>query len=61
MAEYNAEWELTMAVNCIAPVLLTDLLIDSLKQTAAHKVSAILVAENVGFYRVIPYRSNICG
>ena len=44
MTEYNTEWELTMAVNCIAPVLLTDLLIDSLKQTAALKVSAILVA-----------------
>ena len=59
MSEYNAEWELTMAVNCIAPVLLTDLLIDSLKQTAAHKVSAILFAEVVEFYRVIPYRQNI--
>ena len=59
MSEYNAEWELTMAVNCIAPVLLTDLLIDSLKRTAAHKVSAILFAEVVEFYRVIPYRQNI--
>ena len=58
MSEYNAELELTMAVNCIAPVLLTDLLIDSLKQTAAHKVRAIVFGE-VEFYHVIPYHPNI--
>ena len=34
----NPDWEQTIAVNSIAPILLTDLLIDSLKETASAKV-----------------------
>jgi len=46
MSEFNPEWELTLVVNCIAPVLLTDLLIDNLKQTAAAKGEARVVMVN---------------
>jgi len=34
----NEEWEITFATNAIGPILLTDLLIENLKETASEKV-----------------------
>ena len=42
MNPYNEDWELSMSVNCIAPVLLTDLLMDELKQCALNKVCRLM-------------------
>ena len=42
MNPHNEDWELSMSVNCIAPVLLTDLLMDELKQCALSKVCKLM-------------------
>lgn len=39
MCTDNPDWEITVATNCLGPLLLTDLLLDNLKDTAATKVS----------------------
>lgn len=43
MCASQPRWEITMATNCVGPVLLTDLLMDSLKQTARSKVPTLLL------------------
>ncbi|XP_067951175.1 uncharacterized protein [Watersipora subatra] len=45
-AEVNPKWEKTMVVNALAPIYLTDLLIDSLKETAAEKGEARVLMVN---------------
>ncbi|KAF6037306.1 hypothetical protein EB796_004386 [Bugula neritina] len=42
----NEEWEITFATNAIGPILLTDLLIENLKETASEKGEARIVMVN---------------
>lgn len=38
MCDHHPDWEVAMATNCLGAILLTDLLTDSLKETASEKV-----------------------
>ena len=38
VSKVNPEWEQTVVVNAMAPITVTDLLLDNLKETAEKKV-----------------------
>ena len=40
VSEVNPEWEQTVVVNAMAPMMVTDLLLENLKETADKKVAA---------------------
>ena len=43
VSKVNPEWEQTVVVNAMAPIMVTDLLLDNLKETAEKKVFIFLI------------------